>query len=129
MELPEDGQIAVVGAVRGDDLSALPKDRVQVVQRHFPDHQAFLGQGYDVVTEVSGPYALSLVSLPRAKAEARSVISAAAKSTNGPVVVDGQKTDGIDSCLKDLRKRAEIGEVISKAHGKLFVAQAADLSD
>ena len=129
IDLPEDGRIAVVGAVRSDDLSALPKDRVQVVQRHYPDHRSFLDQGYDVATEVGGPYALALVSLPRAKAEARSVLAAVAGATEGPVVVDGQKTDGIDSCLKDLRKRGEVSEVISKAHGKLFVVTETDLSD
>ena len=129
IELPEHGQIAVVGAVRGDDLSALPKERVVVVQRHYPDHRAFQELGFEVATELRGPFTLSIVSLPRAKAEARSVLASAAKSTNGPVVVDGQKTDGIDSCLKDLRKRSDIGEVISKAHGKLFVINGGDLSD
>ena len=129
LEFAPAGRIAVVGALRGDDLSDLPKDRVQVVQRQYPDHVYFADQGFDVVTEVGGPYVAALVRLPRAKAEARAMISAVAKVTEGPLVVDGQKTDGVDSYLKDMRRRGDVGEVISKAHGKLFVVTSADLSE
>ena len=40
--------------------------------------------------------------------------------TVGPVVVDGQKTDGVDSILKAMRKRVPVSVPLSKAHGKLF---------
>ncbi len=128
-EIPTEGRIAVIGAVRGDDLSDLPMDRVDVVQRHYPDHQYFADQGYSVLTALGGPYALAMVRLPRAKAEARAAMAAAVAVTDGPLVVDGQKTDGVDSYLKDLRKRGDLGEVISKAHGKLFVVEGAELDD
>ena len=48
----------------------------------------------------------------------------------GPIAVDGQKTDGIDPALKDLRARAPMGEVLAKAHGRLACfAAGAGLSD
>ena len=44
----------------------------------------------------------------------------------GSIAVDGQKTDGFDSALKDLRGAGfGLGEVISKAHGKFVSFTAA----
>ena len=127
-DIPSEGRIAVIGALRGDDLSDLPADRVDVVQRHYPDHQHFADQGYSVLTTLGEAYSLAIVRLPRAKAEARAAIAAPMAVTVGPLIVDGQKTDGVDSYLKDIRKRGDVGEVISKAHGKLFVVQDGDFS-
>jgi 16S rRNA (guanine1207-N2)-methyltransferase len=126
--LPEAGQIAVIGARTGDNLDDLPKSRVEVVQRHFPDHAHFKDAGYSVATSIGGPYAMSIVALPRAKAEAQEALAKAALATDGPLIVDGQKTDGIDSILKAARQSGNVGEVISKAHGKLFVVTNADFS-
>jgi 16S rRNA (guanine1207-N2)-methyltransferase len=126
--LPEAGQIAVIGARVGDDLDDLPKGRVEVVQRHFPDHTYFKDAGYSVATSIKGSYAMSIIALPRAKAEAHEALAKAALATDGLLVVDGQKTDGIGSILKAARKAGDVGEVISKAHGKLFVVSNADFS-
>jgi 16S rRNA (guanine1207-N2)-methyltransferase len=127
--LPAEGRIAVVGARAGTDLSDLPRDRLTVITRHFPDHRGFADAGYDVATSIEGRFALSIIVLPRAKAEARASIAAAHAATDGPLVIDGQKTDGVDSILKDLRKRTETGAPISKAHGKIFTSTGGDLSD
>ena len=124
--LPEAGQIAVIGARADDDLHDLPKCRVEVVQRHFADHAHFQNAGYSVSTSVGGPYAMSIIALPRAKAEAEQTLAQAAQATHGPIVVDGQKTDGIDSVLKAARLAGDVRAVISKAHGKLFVVTDAD---
>jgi 16S rRNA (guanine1207-N2)-methyltransferase len=72
-----------------------------------------------------------VVVLPRSKALARGLIAAACSISAGVVIVDGQKTDGVDSILKDCRKRGEVTEVMSKAHGKLFVLRghAGDFAD
>ncbi len=128
IELPDTGQIAVVGASGGTDLSGLPNDRVEIIARHFPDHTAFQGQGFNVAPKLNGPYVLAIVALPRAKAEARLTLASVAKVTSGPIVIDGQKTDGVDSMLKAARAMGVLGEVISKAHGKLFVLRNADFS-
>ncbi|MFQ5622680.1 MAG: class I SAM-dependent methyltransferase [Paracoccaceae bacterium] len=39
----------------------------------------------------------------------------------GKLIVDGQKTDGIDSLLRDLRKLLPVPEIFSKGHGKVGV--------
>jgi len=123
--LPDAGRIAVWRPVMGDDLSMLPKTQVTVLTGFKPDHDYFAGLGYAV--DPSPPYAAGLVCLPRAKALAHALVADAMAQVTpgGPVMVDGQKTDGIDSLLRDLRKAGiDIGTPIAKAHGKLAVLTA-----
>jgi 16S rRNA (guanine1207-N2)-methyltransferase len=67
-----------------------------------------------------------VVCLPRAKAQARALVAMAAALVvpGGPVAVDGQKTDGIDALLKEVRGRMVLSDALSKAHGKLAVLTA-----
>lgn len=124
--LPAEGIIAVIRPRVGDDLSALPKARVQVVTGFKPDAEWFEGRGYAVVTRAAGPYAAAVVCLPRARAQGQALIAEAAAQVvpGGPVAVDGQKTDGIDAMLKDLHGRVALSEAFSKAHGKIAVFPA-----
>jgi 16S rRNA (guanine1207-N2)-methyltransferase len=118
LSLPSEGQIAVYRPRIGDDLSVLPQDRLVVLTGFKPDHDHF-AQRYAV--EPAPPYAAALVCLPRAKAEARALIAQAAAEVvpGGVIAVDGQKTDGADAVLKDLRGRVALSDSLSKAHGKL----------
>ncbi|MGJ8583899.1 MAG: class I SAM-dependent methyltransferase [Marinosulfonomonas sp.] len=131
VELPSDGRIAVFGAPADQDLSALPKDRVQVIQGYFPDHQAFAALGYSVGTAPEGAFSAAFVFLSRARTESRALLLQAQEITNGGIVViDGQKTDGVDSMLKDCKSHgAVIGPVYAKAHGKIFSVHGGDFSD
>ncbi|MEL7213451.1 MAG: methyltransferase [Pseudomonadota bacterium] len=124
--LPDAGSIAVFKPRWGDDLAGLPKDRVQIVQGFKPDHDAFAKAGYDAQIAPQGRFTLSIVCIPRAKAEARALIAQACAVTDGWVVVDGQKTDGIDSLYKACRKEADVTAAFSKAHGKTFAFPATD---
>ncbi|MBV1903912.1 MAG: class I SAM-dependent methyltransferase, partial [Marinosulfonomonas sp.] len=126
--LPPEGQVVVFGPVAGQDLSALPKDRLQLIQGFYPDHQFFSERGYSVVTQAEGASVAAVVFLPRAKAEGRLMLATAMKLTQGgPVIVDGLKSSGIDSFQKDCRKLgATIGAVYSKAHGKTYTATGGD---
>ncbi len=128
LPLPEGGLIAVYGPRTGDDLSSLPKARVQVVTGFRPDHDAFAAQGYAVRHDGTARYAAAVVCLPRARAAARALLAQAAAEVapGGIIAVDGQKTDGIDTALKDLRARVAVSNALSKAHGKLFTFAASD---
>jgi 16S rRNA (guanine1207-N2)-methyltransferase len=121
-----DGPIAVFRPRAEDDLSALGRGRVRVITGFKPDHDSFAAQGYAVATAPEGRYAAALVCLPRARAEARALIAAAAAHLppGAPLAVDGQKTDGIDAMLRELRGRTALGEPMAKAHGKLAVLAA-----
>ena len=129
--LPDDGRFAVFGPPAEFDLSALPKDRLHILQGHFPDHHHFAAQGFATTTVLEGDYAAALVVLPRAKQAARAWIAEATTRLpeGAPILVDGQKTDGVDSLIKALRGLAPVEGVLAKHHGKTFWIKARPLPD
>lgn len=128
LTLPEAGEIAVFAPRAGFDLSALPRERCRVIQPLRPDYEAYERAGYACDVAESGRYAAALVCLPRAKKQAHDLIARAVACAD-VVIVDGQKTDGSDSILKECRKRADVAGVVAKAHGKLFWFSGGDFAD
>ncbi|MBK5927813.1 class I SAM-dependent methyltransferase [Rhodobaculum claviforme] len=124
LETPPSGRTAAFGPRAGADLSALGP-AVEVITGFRPDHDAFAARGLVVRTAPEGRYALSLVCLPRARAAAQDLVAQALACTDGKVLVDGQKTDGIDAILRAARTRAGTGDPVIKAHGKLFALDGA----
>lgn len=123
VHLPPLGRIAVYRPTAATDLSAFPRDRLMLVQGNRVDHDAWAGRGYAVEPTHPEDVSAAIVILPRSKTEARALI-AAATAPGGPVIVDGQKTDGVDSLLREIRKRVAVSAPFSKAHGKVFQFQA-----
>ena len=117
---PDTGVIGLFGVTPEFDLSALPADQVEIVQGFRPHHDHFQRLGLTATVEPSTRYAASVVALPKSKPAAQALIWQALAQTDGPVSVDGQKGDGIDSMLKAVRARVSVSAPISKAHGKLF---------
>ena len=104
--LPPTGEVAIFGPAR--DISDLGPN--VVVQSHLAtDHAYWQARHVPVVLALATRPQLSVVFLPRAKALARGLVAQALAETDGPVVVDGQKTDGIDSLLKEVRGKAQHG--------------------
>jgi 16S rRNA (guanine1207-N2)-methyltransferase len=128
VRLPESGAIAVIQPRAGDDLSGLPRARVRVVQGFRPDHDHFAAAGYPVAPAAGPGHAAALVCLPRTRDAARAAVAAAetAVTPGAPVIVDGQKTDGIDSLHRDLAARVRTTPPLAKAHGKIFAFAAAE---
>lgn len=126
--LPPLGDILVLSPQAGDDLSALPKARVVVLTGFKPDVDHFQAQGYRMEGgQPSAAPSAAIVCLPRARAQALALIAQASAllPAGAPILVDGQKTDGIDSVLKLARAGGfTLGEVISKAHGKACTLDA-----
>ena len=112
----------LIGAGAATDLAPFEPDRLQIVQGFYPDHRALVAQGYEVVTEASGDFDGAVVFLPRARAEARARIAEAVSwlAPGASLWIDGQKTDGIDAVMKEMRGLAPVDEVHSRAHGKIF---------
>lgn len=119
---PPDGRLLLIGAGRESDLSHFDADRTQIVQRLYPDVVWLRAQGFQPVTAAQGDFDSGVVFLPRARAEARARIAEAAAhlAPGADLWVDGQKTDGIDAVLKELRGLAPVDQVQSRAHGKIF---------
>jgi 16S rRNA (guanine1207-N2)-methyltransferase len=126
---PAEGGIVVYRPREGDDFSSLSIARVQVVTGFRPDAEWFAARGFRAGD--GPPYAAGIVCLPRAREAARALIARAMQEVapGGPIAVDGQKTDGIDTILKECRAMGlTILGPLSKAHGKIFTLQAgADL--
>lgn len=116
------GDVLVLGAGGGDDLSPLDPTRTRIEQGMFPDHHRLSTRGFDVAPRIDGHFGTAVVILPRAKPAARARIAAAVErlTPGGALWIDGQKTDGVDSILKELRALCDVDEVHSKAHGKIF---------
>ena len=117
--LPDDGPITVLKPRAGEDFSPLGRDRLTLVQSFRPDHDALRAAGYRLSMQAS-PASIILVCLPRSKRAARDLIARANASATALVLVDGQKTDGVDACLREVRDAIGILGVVSKGHGKLF---------
>lgn len=128
LDLPDEGRIAIFQPHVDADLDGLPVVRCQIIHDFKPFHDAWAVRGYDVTHNANDRYAAAIVCLPRAKVEARALIAQACAACDGIVVIDGQKTDGADSILREMRKRVTVQGPISKAHGKMFwiSAPAAD---
>ena len=62
---------------------------------------------------------LAIISIPKSKKLARHLIYLATKAVpEGLIIVDGDKSNGIESIIRDLKKQTKITNVVSKAHGK-----------
>lgn len=119
LALPETGTIAVFHPQAGEFFTPLPRERVHIITPHAPDHANFAAQGYACHTAPDGRYGAAMICMPRSRAEARDLIATASTITDGPIILDGQKYDGIDAMLRELRGRTHLSEAIAKGHGKI----------
>lgn len=119
-----DGNIALMRPPVTYDVSALPRDRIVVVHGFYPEYAAWGGAGFPLAQELAD-VAVAVVVVPRAKALARAMVAEACAKAD-LVIVDGQKTDGVDSLFKACRKA--LGDIpsITKAHGRVFWFDATD---
>ncbi len=124
--LPDAGRIAVWGPKMGQDLSALPHNRADVITGFYPDFAHFKAAGFSCTRKAEGRYLASVIVVPRARELAQDLIAQAVEVTDGLVIVDGDKTNGVERVLKECRAKVAVSAPISKAHGKVFCFDAAD---
>lgn len=121
------GKIAVMRPSASYDIAALPRDQVAIVHSFYPDVAAWQGARYPV-TQTLDHAAVAIVVVPRAKALARAMVAAACRMADF-VIIDGQKTDGVDSLFKACRKALGDLPSITKAHGRIFWFAKTDVFD
>ncbi|APX89507.1 hypothetical protein BV394_07080 [Brevirhabdus pacifica] len=126
LSLPPSGRICLHGANAEAGLHRLDDvapERLLAIQGFRPEHDALARQGLEVTTNLPEPESCAavLVQAPRARARAHQMLAEAWEmvAPGGLILLDGQKTDGIEGLQKDLRKRLDLEGVFSKAHGKL----------
>ncbi len=125
LSLP-DGQVCVMRPGIGYDLSALP-DKPLIQHGFRPAWDWWEASGH-AMTATLPQVGTAIVVVPRSKAQGRAMIVEAAARA-GLVVVDGQRSEGVDSLWRDLRRA--LGEMpdITKAHGRLmWFAGGADVA-
>ncbi len=112
------GDILVLRPPAAMDLFDLPGDRLRIHHTFRPDRDAWAGAGLRVLDEPVDA-AVVLVCVPRSKALARGLVAEAA--ARAPLVlVDGQRTDGVDALWREVRARREAVEGLTQGHGRLF---------
>jgi len=115
-----EGPVAVFRPPVGYDVSGVPQAQARIVQGFFPDHIQWQAAGF-AMGPGDKPCTAAVVVMPRSKALARSLVArACAAAPSGLIVVDGDKTDGIDSLFREVRKAVGDVQSITKAHGRLF---------
>lgn len=116
---PPDGPVLVMHARADSDFASLGD--VTCVQGFAPDHDRLAARGETVVTEPDGTFAAALVQITKSRAGTLSAIAEALANipTGGLLMVDGQKEEGIEAIVKQLKKLFAVDNVFSKSHGKL----------
>lgn len=103
------------------DLSPLDPAKTLIVHGFRPAAAIWETRGFRVEPRAHGVFSAAIVFAGRYKDQARALIAEAASLVQGgPILIDGQKTDGIDSLYKDLRARVDVGGTVTKAHGRAF---------
>ena len=117
--IPDGATCVVFNATDTSQFAGVSGD-ITVVQGFAPFVDGLTAAGVHVVQRAQGTFDAAIVMLPKSKKQARDLIHQAIQVVpNGIVLIDGQKTDGIDSILKGLKKHVTLSAPISKAHGKL----------
>lgn len=120
------GPVSVFRPPFGYDLSGIAHRQVRIVQGFFPEHSQWQAAGF-AMGQCDIPCSAAIVVMPRSKALARSLVAqACAVAPDGLIVVDGDKTDGIDSLFREVRTLVGGVQSITKAHGRLFWFPASD---
>ena len=119
-ELPKKGVIAIYRA--HGSYTTLPKDRLICFQGFFPTHEMLTSAGYLTTTTPPETTTLAIVHITRSKDETRDLVAKAYDSLplDGNLLIDGAKNLGIESLLKQAKKRTPVNGQISKSHGKVF---------
>lgn len=127
--LPAEGRIAVLRARPDGDYTPFDPSRLTLANSFRPSFDRLVGMASEVVQQAEGRFALTLVEITRSKLETLGLVAHAMQVTlpGGLVLVDGAKTDGIESILKHCRAAFDLAGVISKSHGKLFWIKRPDV--
>ncbi len=116
LTLPE-GSVCVMRPGAAYDVSAL-SEAPQIQHTFRPERDWWEAAGHPVIARMD-KVATAIVVVPRSKALARGMVAEAARLAHC-VVVDGQRTEGVDGLWRELRKKIGDMPVIAKAHGRMF---------
>ncbi len=95
---------------------------ITVVQRFKPDHDDLIYKGIRAVLHPQGRFQTALVHITKFRIATLSSIATALTHLmpDGILIIDGQKTEGIETTLKHLRQHFDIKGALSKYHGRVI---------
>ena len=120
--LPDAGKIAVLRATLSEFVVSMDPERIVCEQGFRPVHDDLAARGVPVSSHVEGPAAAVVVNLTRARAENLGNVGRglAMLEPGGILVVDGAKTEGVDSLARQVGKAIPLDGQFPKAHGRSF---------
>lgn len=122
--LPDRGEIGVIRARATESYAALPPERLHLFNSFRPEFDALTARGFDTAAapDPGDGFALNIIHVTRSKAETLGLIARALidAPVGGLVLVEGGRTDGIDSVMKRCRNMIPLAGAFSKAHGRVF---------
>ncbi|MEO0945181.1 MAG: methyltransferase, partial [Pseudomonadota bacterium] len=124
-----DGGIWVLEPREDSDLSVFSREKTGFFTRSATIEFALLQSGW-LDNDFVGDWAAAVVFLPRAKAAQLAVIRFAREVVaEGPLIIDGNKSDGVEAIYRNLKNRAHVSEPWSKSHGKIFTVAGGEFED
>lgn len=122
LSLPETGTIAVLRATPSEFVLSADPERIVCEQGFRPIHDVLAARGVPMERHVEGPVAAVVVNLNRARAENLGNVGRGLRmlGPGGLLVVDGAKTEGVDSLARQVGKAVPLDGQFPKAHGRAF---------
>ena len=119
--LSQDNEVIFFNPETPSHCSPFSLDKLVTYQTFFPVVDQLEKTGIKCVQSISQQkFNLAIISIPNSKKLARHLIYLATKAVpEGLIIVDGDKSNGIESMIRDLKKHTKIIEVVSKAHGRI----------
>lgn len=111
-----EGPFLVLNAQPSADMVQLPDAVFETTDAVARDQLAAQGRS---LAQDHNRARVVIVNVARSKSYARSLIARAAQCAEQLVIVDGQKTDGVDALWRDVRARVAC-DAVTKTHGRSF---------
>jgi 16S rRNA (guanine1207-N2)-methyltransferase len=122
LTLPDSGDVLVLNARVGAALDELPPGRLRCEQPFRPDFDALEARGAEVVTGgAAGPAGTVVVNIERNRVASLGMIARGLSllPPAGLMVLNGAKSDGIDSLARQVGTVLPLEGAFVKAHGRV----------
>ena len=119
--LSQDSEVIFFNPETPSNCLSLSLDNLVAYQTFFPVFDQLKTAGIKCIHSMSKKkYNTAIISIPKSKKLARHFIYLATKAVpEGLIIVDGDKSNGIESIIRDLKNETKVTNVVSKAHGKI----------
>ena len=117
--LPGEVKITIFNAEVENSYEFTTSPELILIQPFAPFFDKLVNS-YKVFPDMTDVTDISVVNIPKSKIEGFGNIAKAIRLTEHYVIINGRKTEGIDSYLKKISTLVDILFVVTKGHGKAF---------